>query len=313
MTTWGIVATIRADHTTILNFAAHHLELGAHRLYLYLDEPNPTAEAALKAHPKVRLRVCDAGYWKRQNGSRPAKHQVRQTLNATHAYARPAEVDWLAHIDVDEFLWPETGVAEALTALPAQAFTARVRPAEALAPDTPDFYAPATAFKAMHIDRTARDRSTARLYPDYAAHIDDGFLSHVAGKIFLRTGMGDIEFRIHNARKGELQNPGAVDLTTVSLLHCHANDWEDFRSRFDYRHSHGAYRAELGRKGPSGLTLHEVFAALLDSEGEDGLRRFHDSLCTATPSHCAALQAEGLLRIHDLQLEQKRARQFPQH
>ena len=74
-------------------------------------------------------------------------------------------MDWLAHIDVDEFLWPETGVAEALTALPAQAFTARVRPAEALAPDTPDFYAPATAFKAMHIDRTARSSLLeARVY-----------------------------------------------------------------------------------------------------------------------------------------------------
>ncbi|MEC7257247.1 MAG: glycosyltransferase family 2 protein, partial [Pseudomonadota bacterium] len=213
--------------------------------------------------------------------------------------------------DTDEFLWPETSVAEALAALPDHARTARVRPAEALAPDTPDAYAPATAFKAMHIDRAARDRSTVRLYPDYAAHIDDGFLSHVAGKIFLRTGMEDIDFRIHNARQGDAQNPGPADLDGVALLHCHATGYADWRARFDYRHTHGAYRAELGRKGPSGMTLHAFFAAILDSEGESGLRRFHDSLCKATPDHCAALQVEGLLRIHDLQLAQKRARHFP--
>jgi hypothetical protein len=309
--TWGLVATIRAPTEEILRFAAHHLDLGAHRLYIYLDEADADAEAALKAHPKVRLRVCDAGYWSRQQGTRPTKHQVRQTLNATHAYNRRAEVDWLGHIDVDEFLWPETSVAEALAALPDHARTARVRPAEALAPDTPDAHAPATAFKAIHVDRAERDRSTARLYPDYVAHIDDGFLSHVAGKIFLRTGLPGIEFRIHNARQGEVQNPGPVDLDTVALLHCHAQDWGDWRARFAYRHERGAYRAELGRKGPSGLTLHEFFAAVLDSEGEDGLRRFHDSLCKATPAHCAALEAEGLLRLHDLDLAAKRARHFP--
>jgi len=310
--TWGLVATILAPCEEILRFAAHHLDLGAHRLYLYLDAENPAAEAALKAHPKVRVRTCDAGYWKRQNGQRPAKHQVRQTMNATHAYNRRAEVTWLGHIDVDEFLWPETSVAGALAALPDTAQTARVRPAEALAPDDPDPHAPATAFKAIHVDRAARERSTSALYPDYAAHIDDGFLSHVAGKIFLRTGMAGIEFRIHNARQGEAQNPGAADLEAVTLLHCHSTDWHDWRARFDYRHASGAYRAELGRKGPSGLTQHAFFAALLAQEGEDGLRRFHDRLCRASPEHCAALEAAGLLRVYDLDLAAKRARHFPQ-
>lgn len=310
--TWGLAATILAPAEEILRFAAHHLDLGAHRLYLYLDAPNPEAEAALKAHSKVRVRVCDAGYWKRHHGQRPAKHQVRQTLNATHAYGRRAEVDWLGHIDVDEFLWPETTVTGALAALPAGTLTARMRPAEALAADTPDPFAPATAFKALHVDRAARDRSTAALYPEYAAHIDDGFMSHVAGKIFLRTGLEGIEMRIHNARQGEVQNPGPADLAAVALLHCHGSDWADWRARFDYRHASGAYRAELGRKGPSGMTRHAFFAALLETEGEAGLRRFFDLTCRATPAHCAALRAQGLLRVHDLDLATKRARHFPQ-
>ena len=63
---------------------------------------------------------------------RPVKHQVRQTQNATFTYHRKAEVDWLAHIDVDEFLWPAEPLAPLLAALPADIPYARVRPIEAL-------------------------------------------------------------------------------------------------------------------------------------------------------------------------------------
>ena len=37
MTRWGIVSTIKASEREILDFAAYHLELGAHRLYLYIN------------------------------------------------------------------------------------------------------------------------------------------------------------------------------------------------------------------------------------------------------------------------------------
>ena len=105
MTKWGIVATIKADTATILRFAAYHLDLGAHRIYVYLDDANPEAQEALREHPKCRVVRCDDGYWDRQNnGKRPPMHQPRQTLNATRAYNRATEVDWLMHMDVDEFL-----------------------------------------------------------------------------------------------------------------------------------------------------------------------------------------------------------------
>jgi len=37
---WGIVSTIKAPLEEIERFAAHHLELGADRLILYLDDDN---------------------------------------------------------------------------------------------------------------------------------------------------------------------------------------------------------------------------------------------------------------------------------
>ena len=309
--TWGIVSTIKAGTQDILDFAAHHLELGAHRLYIFLDDPDPQTITALKPHPKVRVIACDEAHWAKR-GKRPDAHQSRQTQNATRAYRRPAEVDWLAHIDGDEFLWPETSVAEALASLPPDIHVARVRPLEALAPTEPDPHAPAVCFKGMPILHEARGTVTSALYPEFAALIDDGFLSHVAGKLLVRTGLPGPRFRIHNFSSDGEKNPGQVELESVPLLHVHSDSWEAWRARFDYRHAHGAYRASLERKGPTGLNLHEFFSALIESEGEAGLRRFYETLFKATPQHCAALHELGLLRIEDLGLAAKRSRHFPQ-
>ena len=74
----------------------------------------------------------------------------------------------------------------------------------------------------------------------------------------------------------------------------------------------GAYRADLGRHGPTGLTLHKVFEVIRAEGGEAGLRRFFDQVCSADGDHCAALERAGLLLNGDLALEEKRRRHFPQ-
>jgi len=114
---------------------------------------------------------------------RPEKHQARQTVNATRAYRRRPGVDWLGHIDVDEFLWPEDGTfAHQLAALPTGARTARVRPIEALA--AMDGTAPKW-FKGCHLRQAVRNTQTEDIYPTFGALLNGGFLSHVAGKIFV--------------------------------------------------------------------------------------------------------------------------------
>ncbi|TDE40228.1 glycosyltransferase family 2 protein [Antarcticimicrobium sediminis] len=308
MTTWGLVATIKAPVREILDFAAHHIELGAHRLYLFLDAPNPEAQATLKPHPKVRVFTCDEAHWNRLGIKRPVKHQVRQAANATHAYHRKGgELDWLIHMDVDEFLWPDNPLANLLDALPADALCARIRPAEALAGD-------GTLFKGFIPGGPERAATVARLYPRFGAHVKGGFLSHVAGKLFVRTGIDPLEIRIHNVFRGAEMNPGEVALATTLLLHCHAKSWEDWIAAYRYRLSHGSYRAELAPARPrdkGGLTLHEVLSEIEASEGDSGLRAFYDELCVDSPALCSALDAAGLLHRCELQLDAKRQKQFP--
>ena len=311
MTTWGLVCTTNAPMQAVLNFAAWHLELGAHRLYIYLDAPDEACFAALKAHPRIRPQVTDSAYWDDNSSARPKKHQPRQTFNATRTYERRADVDWLSHVDVDEFLIPELPVHQLLDALPAGTDTARIRPMEALAPDG----APSEHFdfKTLVLDRPTRRKLATEVWPTFGPYLDGGFLSHVAGKLFVRTGLPDPKFKIHNFYSGETENPGQTELRGCALAHLHAANWSDWLSQYRYRHNSGSYRAELKPARPlddGGLTLHSLFETIENESGEAGLRLFFDEVCSATPGHLARLADAGLLRRIRMPLDDVREKHF---
>jgi hypothetical protein len=308
---WGLVATIRAPAEAVLNFAAHHLDLGAHRLFIYLDDDNRAAYDALKAHPKCRPTLTDDAYWRRLGIKRRVKHQARQFENARHAYARADDVEWLTHIDVDELLWPQTDLAAQLAGLPDDCYCARIRPVEALAPQGPGDI---THFKACAPDRPTRRRQALAVFGGFGAVPNGGFLSHVAGKMIYRTGIPGLKVQIHNVFLGEQTNPGERALPQTELLHLHAPTWEAFRRALDFRLEKGSYRAELKPNAPreeGGMNMHDMLNALIDEGGEDMLRRFFREVCTATPELRARLAEYGLLRSHALALDAKRARHFP--
>lgn len=311
---WGIVSTIRAPLGEIADFAAHHLDLGAHRLFIYLDDDNPTAYNVLKRHPKIRVFKADADHWRSPN--RPVKHQARQTANARHAYIRKAaDIDWIAHIDVDEFLWPHKPLEEQLQSLPSTCLCARIRPVEALASDAADdIPAGHTCFKAMTNDRALRQKQTEAIYPTYGGFLNGGFLSHVAGKLFFRTRIEGLTMKIHNIQLGDVQNPGQVELDETDLCHMHAQSWQDFIKSYRYRLEQGAYRPALApnrARDAGGLSMHELFTYIEQTDGEAGLHAFYDETCRATPGLRERLDAHGLLRCYDLDLATKRARHFP--
>lgn len=300
---WGVVATIKASTLETLEFAAYHLHLGAHRLFLYLDAADPLAYVHLKAHPKVRVTTCDATHWRKLGKPRPRKHQVRQALNATHAYGRAGEVDWLTHIDVDEFLWCERSVGSRLADLPADVTSARVRPIEALAGD-------GSAYKAFIPGGAYRDAIVQDLYPLYGAYVKGGFLSHLAGKVFVRTGLPDISLRIHNVYQGERENPHEAPLDDMDLCHHHVRNWDQWISAYKFRLQKGSYRmARL--QGDAGLTLNRLLSAVERDRGVKGLRDVFEALCADTQDHRDRLAAKGLLRLRDLDLGEKRRRHFP--
>ncbi len=307
--TWGLVSTIKAPASAILGFAAHHLEMGAHHIHIFLDEDCPEAQRVLRSDPRCTVTVTNDDHWARRRQNRPAKHQARQSANATRAYRRNSGVDWLGHIDVDEFLVPgNVPLAGQLAALPGAVRTVRIRPLEALAQpggDVPKW------FKGCHPRQGPRNVQTQEIYPTYGALLNGGFLSHVAGKIFVRTGLEDVSLRIHNAFDAAGRMPNDVDLDGTRLCHLHAPSWEAWQRAYRYRMAAGSYRPDL--QGPASVptTMNALFTAIEEEGGEDALRRFYDEVCTASPELRARLEAHGLLHRIDLDLGAARARVFP--
>lgn len=309
---WALVSTIKAPLEEVLNFAAWHLELGAKRLHIYLDDPEDPAYPILKAHPRIRALRCDDSYWRRVTPKgRPERHQLRQVANASHCYNRKNSHDWLGHIDVDEFLVPEAPVAELLAALPATCHSARLRPMELLAPEAPG---PLLRFRAFSLPLARRHAQTERLYPEFGPWLNGGMLSHVAGKLFLRAGLPQVRFRIHKALSEGTELPEAQEMTQIPLAHLHARSWESWHAHYRFRLARGAYRAELKPMRPafeSSVTLHQLLSTLEETEGEAGLRRFFTEVCTDRPALRQALAEESLLHEVRMDFARLRASHFP--
>ena len=216
-------------------------------------------------------------------------------------------MDWLAHIDVDEFIWPHQPLTDLLGGMPDSCHAARMRPIEALAGGD-------TLYKAFIPNGPDRDAIVRSLYPTFGAFVKGGFLSHVAGKIFARTGMDKVEYRIHNIfRDGEM-NPGGLDLDAVDLCHRHAHDWDDWLAAYRYRLSKGSYREELAPNVPrdqGGLSMHELLRSIEEDGGEAGLRSFFDELGAREIEVQNRLRDKGLLKTRNLDLEAKLQKHFP--
>lgn len=112
---WGIVATVDEPAGLLAAWVAHHLAIGASELHLFLDRPNPEAEALLAGIDGVFLHHSGEDGWQGRGGKRPGHHVQRQAHNATRIL-NDTGLDWLVHCDADEFLRPSFPLAQELGA-----------------------------------------------------------------------------------------------------------------------------------------------------------------------------------------------------
>lgn len=297
MARWGICATVRAPAAPLHAFVAHHLDLGASRIWLHFDDPADPALPSVAAVPRVQAIACDEGYWQRLCGRRPEAHQNRQSRNIQSVCAR-ARLPWVAHLDHDEFLVADRPVARILAELPPERVLLRIAPFEALHdPGLPDDIQTARHFRgALRGPGHTADR--AALYGAHAGMLTDGMLGHSAGKCFFRTGIPGLRPQIHGAFVGQDRLPGGPFAADLALLHFHAADPDDWLSHLDFRLARGAYR------GRPALVAHLAHATAPER------RQFYDAVQRASPALLAGLDRLGQLRRHDLGLRAKVARLF---
>ncbi|SHH83130.1 glycosyltransferase family 2 protein [Cognatishimia maritima] len=311
---WGVVSTIKAPTEDVLQFVAYHLDLGAAEIAVFLDDSNKRTAKALSGHPNVKVISTDLDHWKSTMGRRPVKHQVRQVRNASYYYRRAKHLDWLCHIDVDEFLCPEHSVADSLAACPDDLPVSRVRPTESLCIDGLTDIDPSTTYCKARLPGGPEGRALEqKLYPHFGGVLKSGFVSHVVGKIFVRTGLSDVKFGIHRAFENKSDDLNDMVSADMELCHRHIENWEKWLQVMAFRLERGSYRSDLEQTlDPlSGrIQRHKLFTSLTE-DGTGDLRAFFEEVCLATPRLRAALQETGYLRKYRLDLGAKQQRYFP--
>lgn len=215
---WGLVMTAREPGALVLANVAYHLGLGAAEAHVYLDDPADPVAGALAALPGVHLTLCDEAHWAGLARRRPEGQNRRQGLNATRAY-RAAAVDWMIHLDADEFLRPTGDMLAELAAFPRGLGYVAVPPAERTYPAGQGqsglfdggFRRPIRVPPRLHRALTGRA----------APYLELGLASHTSGKAFTPTGF-DYAIRIHRPRGSDtdkLPAHSALVAQSVELLH----------------------------------------------------------------------------------------------
>jgi len=314
---WAVVATIKAPTLDILNYAAHYLSLGAARLYLFLDFPDPDAQMHLEQNPKIHVTNTGPDYWKLR-GRRPQTVERRQIENIKTAieFARDDDIAWLGHFDCDEFLHvpSHANVGLRLARLDDDIMCARALPVEYLVPDRTDYTGP-DQFKRLATPFARRRQISMRAYPEFGAMVSGGFLSHQVGKSFFRIVPELMAPRIHFCDYPTHSDTKIKTLAHLDLAHYHTSAWDNFYQKYRERRASGSYRKvisggktyETERK-----SLHDILEELEQSEGVAGLKRLHRELCIATPELIERLEHYDLYRLYDFNFDAKRAQYFPQ-
>lgn len=288
MPSWGLVTTVKASEDQILAFIAHHLSLGAAHLWLYFDDPADPAYPRIASLPRVTATLCTDAYWAKHSG-RHERHQNRQARNARNAQ-RACKLDWLGHIDVDEFLHAPRPVADMLAEVPPSTPDLRMEPFEAMHEALPDNIFTARQFRGPLHDRHSALRPL--ILGDVAGLLPKGNLSHANGKSFCRPGMPGVALRLHAVllQKERTKTPFHP---TLRLLHFHAQDQDAWRRALPFRLDRGAYQ------------YHPELQAYLTAATDAQIRDFYQTTQTLTPEKAALLQAQDRLITTDLGLRDK--------
>ncbi|MEO1704262.1 MAG: glycosyltransferase family 2 protein [Pseudomonadota bacterium] len=209
---WGTVTLADEPIELLLAFAAWHRELGASEIHIFLDRPSQRGAEALSAVPGVIVTNCDELFWA-ANGGRHALQTKRQEVVANFAYAE-AQVDWLAHIDADEFIYSDGGFEDELAAIPDPVHGAilpvRERVWEVMSP-------PETLFEGLfRIPIPGKPTLNRYVAGVTSRYLYRGLACHTKGKSIVRTGQG-IAMGIHTPLLADDLN--LMEAQSAKMLH----------------------------------------------------------------------------------------------
>lgn len=282
---WAVVSTMDEPAPLVAAFAAHYLSIGASEVHIFLDQPDPEAEALLAGLPQVFVTVCDAAYWKvNKPRTRPVMHFSRQCRNAQKVYDT-TQVDWLLHCDADEYVQDGEAVVAALAAAPDVALYMRLLVAERVTlKEVPQLEIFDGIFRYGIKDFAKFGPEVYGLLCDF---FRNGVTGHLAGKAFNRVGAG-LQVSLHSPRGVQ---PHRV-IETTRLMHFDGLTRLHFMLKL-LRRAHEPEGDANARHGTSRITQFEALReSVEDPEHRDALVTL---LKEIDADQAALLEAKGVL------------------
>lgn len=310
--------TLRAPLADTLRFVAHHLGLGVERMYLFFDDPEDPAIAALGGEPRLSVFRCDDAHWAALGGQRRAELSLNtiQRLNSTIAieHARREGLEWILHIDSDELVHVQGRLGERFAGIPADVDVVKINPLEFVPEDAGG--GERLLFKRACIIRFPSALPFGRLDDLYIAlqsrlhprllqlaawlgvreaqHL--GFIKgHQSGKAAtrLRAPVEALGCHWPLAPAGTVMR--AAILHRAHLLHFDAPDFEAWMNKWICRLDGSARTGASGEMKGSRAQQFEEFTRLYRAGDRAGLRRLYDRLFRIRARERVVLRLLGLL------------------
>lgn len=216
---WGVVMTVKEPMALVLTNVLWHLRTGATVVFVFFDDPEDSAIDVVRAVPGCRVQVCGDTYWRRRRpkDGRPHMQMRRQTINANVAQTR-CKLDWLFHIDADEFIWQTGDFHAELAAHRDPSIALNLPVFERVFPASGQAHLFDGMFRATsNLDDVAAQDA----FGPFAIMMKSGQYSHGAGKGGVRVGNG-LRLGVHNATvptKGKWNRAPKRELKTAQVLH----------------------------------------------------------------------------------------------
>ncbi|MCW8843208.1 MAG: glycosyltransferase family 2 protein [Rhodobacteraceae bacterium] len=301
--TWATVTTAAEPTALLLAFVAHHIEVGASEIFIYLDRTNPEFEDIVAAYDQVKVFHADAKGWRVLHGGvrRPKGIVRRQYANARDAQVKTT-ADWLFHVDIDEFIVNTPLLQKFLSRLPRRVWSTTLPVAERVfeGEDTSE-----TVFGGVFRTRISTAEAAnlvEAVYGESAAYLKKGLCGHNLGKAGVRVG-SPAQLRLHTVDlpEGESERKRKRRFTEVGLLHFDAWSYEGWLAKVQ----------RLGRANIGSDQRGAMVKAVLQESPERPPREIFRQLYELSPDQSRQLEKAGHLYLYDFQIADKIRRVFP--
>lgn len=287
MSVWSVVATVKAPKELIDIFVNHYINLGAEKIYLYLDDPKDSYIKDLyESNTKVDIELCTPEYWSIDYNFDNLKYagrsdavERRQEHNLVHAISKCTS-KWILCVDIDELIYARRSINEILCEIPDNLFSLRLKPYEAIylneAPQTMDEVFSTKYFKHRNkrIDLTFWNKK----YPKEYIH-KNGLFGHITGKAFLRTDIPLKYPALHNPYPINAEMKSIFLVDEIKLLHYEALTVDFFIEKTLNRLNKVFYTPSLDKPSVDRLAnLKELY----DSKGRQGLESAYETMHVIT-------------------------------